>query len=149
MGNPSRQRSSVAHLFAALLAAVVGIGLSGCGGFVRRAVAGGVTLDGQPLEEAVILFVPLDAGGRKSGGPITAGRYELGKDVGLLPGRYRVEVADDPPIDPAMRPGQVKPRPRRKLPVAYSTSSPLAIEVTADGPVDFNFDLSSKPAGTP
>ena len=122
---------------------------TGCGGPVRRAVAGSVTLDGWPLEEAVILFVPLDAGGRKTGGPITAGRYEMGKDVGLLPGRYRVEVADDPPISPAMRPEQGKPAPRRTLPVVYSTSSPLAVEVTADGPADFSFNLSSKPAGTP
>jgi hypothetical protein len=122
---------------------------TGCGGPVRRAVAGSVTLDGLPLDEAVILFVPLDAGGRKSGGPIAAGRYEMGEDVGLLPGRYRVEVTADPPIDPSMRPGQVRPQARRKLPVVYSTSSPLAIEVTADGPVDFSFDLSSKPVGTP
>ena len=122
---------------------------AGCGGPVRRAVAGSVTLDGQPLEEALILFVPLDAGGRKTGGPIAAGRYEMGKEVGLLPGRYRVEVADDPPINPAMRPEQGKPQPRRKLPVVYSTSSPLTVEVTADVPADFSFNLSSKPAGTP
>jgi len=122
---------------------------AGCGGPVRRAVAGSVTLDGQPLAEALILFVPLDAGGRKTGGPIAAGRYEMGKEVGLLPGRYRVEVADDPPINPAMRPEQGKPQPRRKLPVVYSTSSPLTIEVTADGPADFSFDLSSKSPDTP
>lgn len=145
MGNPSRQRISVAHVFAALLAAVVGLGLSGCGGPVRRAVTGHVMLDGQPLDEAVILFVPLDAGGRKTGGRIETGRYALSKDVGLLPGRYRVEVADDPPIDPAMRPDRVKPRPRRQLPVAYSVASPLTVEVTADGPAEFEFQLTIKP----
>lgn len=129
--------------------AAVLVSSTGCGGPVRRAVAGSVTLDGQPLDEAVILFVPLDAGGRKTGGPIAAGRYAVGKDVGLLPGRYRVEVADDPPIDFALRPEHVKPRPRRTLPFLYSTSSPLAVEVTADGPVVFSFDLSSKPSATP
>lgn len=122
---------------------------TGCGGPVRRAVAGSVTLDGRPLDEAVILFVPLDAGGRKTGGPIAGGRYEMGSDVGLLPGRYRVEIADDPPIDPAMRPGQIRPQPRRNLPVVYSTSSPLAIEVTAGGVATFNFDLSGQPTGNP
>lgn len=122
---------------------------AGCGGPVRRAVAGSVTLDGRPLDEAVILFVPLDAGGRKSGGPIVAGRYEVREDVGLPPGRYRVEIADDPPIDPAMRPGQMKPQPRRNLPVVYSTSSPLAIDVTADGAADFSFALSTKPSPPP
>jgi hypothetical protein len=122
---------------------------AGCGGSVRRAVAGAVTLDGRPLDEAVILFVPLDAGGRKTGGPIAAGRYEMGQHVGLLPGRYRVEIADDPPIDPTMRPGQVKPQPRRKLPIVYSTSSPLTIEVGADDSADFDFELSSQPSVTP
>ena len=132
-----------------LLAAAVLVGNTGCGGPVRRAVAGSIAIDGQPLDEAVILFVPLDAGGRKTGGLIAAGRYEMSKAVGLLPGRYRVEVADDPPIDPAMRPEQIKPQPHRKLPVAYSTSSPLTIEVTADGPADFSFDLSSRSPDTP
>jgi hypothetical protein len=122
---------------------------AGCGGPVRRAVAGSVTLDGQPLEEALILFVPLDAGGRKTGGPIAAGRYEMGKEVGLLPGRYRVEVADDPPIDPGMRPDRVQPLPRRQLPVAYSVASRLTVEVTADGPAEFDFQLTMKPHAHP
>ena len=122
---------------------------AGCGGPVRRAVAGSVTLDGQPLDEAVIVFVPLDAGGRKTRSRIEGGRYELSRDVGLLPGRYRVEVADDPPIDPDMRPDQVKPRPRRQLPVAYSVASPLTVEVAADGLAEFDFQLTMKPSGNP
>ena len=145
----TRRHSSAGGVVVAWVSLVAAIFSAGCGGPVRRAVAGAVTLDGRPLDEAVILFVPIDAGGRKSGGPIVAGRYEVREDVGLPPGRYRVEIADDPPIDPAMRPGQIKPQPRRNLPVVYSTSSPLAIEVTADGAADFSFDLSSKPSPTP
>jgi hypothetical protein len=122
---------------------------AGCGGPVRRAVAGGVMLDGQPLDEAVIVFVPLDAGGRKTGGGIAAGRYAVPQEWGLLPGRYRVEIVDDPPLDPAMRPGQGKSRPRRKTPVLYSTSSPLTIEVGAEGSTDFDFNLFSNPTPTP
>lgn len=129
--------------------AVVLMNSAGCGRPVRRAVAGAVTLDGQPLEEAVVLFVPLDAGGRKTGAPIAAGRYAVPRDVGLLPGRYRVEITDDPPIDPAMRPDQVRQQARRRLPVSYSTSSPLAVEVTANGSTDFDFELVSKPGSTP
>jgi hypothetical protein len=122
---------------------------TGCGGQVRRAVAGTVTLDGQPLDQAVVQFVPLDAGGRKTGAPIAAGRYAVPQDVGLLPGRYRVEIADDPPIDPTMRPDQVRQQARRRLPVSYSTSSPLTVEVAANGSPDFDFELASKPAATP
>lgn len=148
-GCPSRTRRVLAHSVPALLAAVVGLGLSGCGGPVRRAVAGSVTLDGQPLDEAVIVFVPLGPGGRKTGGPIAAGRFAMSRDVGLLPGRYRVEVADDPPIDPGMRPDRMRPVPRRQLPVAYSVASPLTVEVTADGPAEFDFQLTMKPPAHP
>jgi hypothetical protein len=148
-GCPSRTRRVLTHSFPALLAAVVGLGLSGCGGPVRRAVAGSVTLDGQPLDEAVIVFVPLGPGGRKTGGPIAAGRFAMSRDVGLLPGRYRVEVADDPPIDPGMRPDRMRPLPRRQLPVAYSVASPLTVEVTADGPAEFDFQLTMKPPAHP
>ena len=129
-----------------LAAAIVS---AGCGGPVRRAVAGAVTLDGRPLDEAVVLFVPLDAGGRKTGAPIAAGRYAVPREVGLLPGRYRVEIAADPPIDPAMRPDQVRQQARRRLPVSYSTSSPLTVEVAANGSTDFDFELVSKPAAAP
>ena len=160
MGNPSRAlecqtvarqrgRSRSWPCLPYLLVTAVLVGNTGCGGPVRRAVAGGVTLDGQPLDEAVIVFVPLDAGGRKTGGPIAAGRFAMSRDVGLLPGRYRVEVTDDPPIDPAMRPDRVKPRPRRQLPVAYSVASPLTVEVTADGPAEFEFQLTMKPPAHP
>ena len=132
-----------------LLATAVLVGNAGCGGPVRRAVAGSVTLDGQPLDEAVIVFVPLAAGGRKTGGPIAAGRFAMSRDVGLLPGRYRVEVADDPPIDPGMRPDRVQPLLRRQLPVAYSVASPLTVEVMADGPAEFDFQLTMKPPAHP
>jgi hypothetical protein len=134
--------------FSAVLTAVL-LSSTGCGGPVRRAVAGAVTLDGRPLDDAVVLFVPLDAGGRKTGAPIAAGRYAVPQDVGLLPGRYRVEIADDPPIDPSMRPDQVRQQARRRLPVSYSTSSPLTVEVAANGSPDFDFELFSKPAATP
>jgi hypothetical protein len=141
--------SAVVRPVVAALVAGAALAAAGCGGPVRRAVAGSVTIDGQPLDEAVIIFVPLDADGRKTGGPILAGRYAMSKDVGLLPGRYRVEIADDPPIDPAMRPGAIQPRSRRRLPIAYSTASPLAVEITAGGETEFDFNLTSQPAAVP
>lgn len=133
----------------AALVAGVALAAAGCGGPARRAVAGGVTIDGQPLDEAVIMFVPLDAGMSKTGAKVVAGRYEVARDVGLLPGRYRVEISDDPPIDPAMRPGPSQPRRRRQLPIAYSIASPLAVEVAAGGETEFDFNLTSQPAAAP
>jgi len=130
---------------APVLAAAVLFGASGCGGPVRRAVAGSVTLNGRPLDGAVILFVPLAAGGRKTGGPISAGRYAFPQEVGLLPGRYRVEIVDDPPLDQAARPDKNSSRPGPTVPVAYSVASPLSIEITADGSAEFDFQLTTKP----
>jgi hypothetical protein len=66
-------------------------------------VRGQVTLDGQPLSEAVIVFVPLEAGIKKTGASIRGGAYELVEIDGLLPGKYRVEVVDDPPLTLAHR----------------------------------------------
>jgi len=141
---------AASRLVAAGLAMAVPIVAAGCGGAAKRAIAGGVTIDGQPLDEAVIMFVPLDVATSKTGAKVVGGRYEVTPDVGLLPGRYRVEVTDDPPIDPAMRPGASQPRPRRRLlPIAYSIASPLAVEIMAGGETEFDFNLTSQPAAAP
>ena len=149
---PIPDATSAGHAFWAPLApivvAAVLVGAGGCGGSVRRAVAGHITLDGRPLGEAVVMFVPLDEGGRKTGGQITDGRYAVPQDVGVLPGRYRVEIADDPPIE-MTGPAEKRPsRPTRQVPPAYSVASPLTIEITADGPAEFDFELTSKPTSS-
>lgn len=63
-----------------LIASVVTLGLAGCSKSDRPplgSVSGVVTLDGQPLAEALVLFTP-DAPGRTSRGVTGAdGRYEL------------------------------------------------------------------------
>lgn len=137
---------------AALLAITVLVGAAGCGGPTRRAITGSVSLDGQPIDEAVIMFVPLDARGRKTGAPITEGRFEVPRDVGLIPGRYRVEIAGDPPIHTAHQPRQtlLAPQSPRSLPIVYaSVNSPLSIEVVTHGETVFDFALMIQPPGTP
>jgi hypothetical protein len=126
------------------------LGGAGCGGPAKRAVSGDVTLEGKPLDEAVIMFVPLDIQAGKTGAAIKQGRYEVPREVGLLPGRYRVEIADDPPIDHAhMNPTSKQSAARRRLPVQYSIASPLAIDVGPTGPAKFDFPLTSKPSQSP
>ena len=141
--------AAVWPLITAFVVVAVTLVAAGCGGPVRRAVVGKVTLDGQPLDEAVIMFVPLEAGSRKTGARVVAGRYEVARVVGLSPGRYRVEFADDPPIDPSLRPDAVRQGLRRQLPVSYSIASPLAVEIRADGPGELDFTLTMKPTTTP
>jgi hypothetical protein len=126
---------------------------AGCGGPAVHAVSGQVTLDDQPLDEAVIMFVPLEGNSRKTGGRIEAGRYAVPRDVGLAAGRYRVEIVDDPPIDSHARPGRALPPARRRLPVLFATDSPLVVELVPGGNTGedtgedtvFDFDLQTSP----
>jgi hypothetical protein len=53
-------------------------------------VSGTVTLEGSPLNDGRVIFIPLDKQGSESGSPITNGEYKVPKDRGLLPGKYRV-----------------------------------------------------------
>lgn len=117
----------------------------GCQREQPRGIVGTVTLDSKPLDEAVILFVPLQPGQKKTGAPVIAGRYELAKEVGILPGNYRVEVADNPPLNGAThRDAMQRKSSRRPFPHRYSTDSPLTLELTSDGGNEFNFELESR-----
>ncbi len=125
----------------ALLGMVVAC-CAGCGGPTKHAAEGTVTLDGQPLTEARILFIPEMPGLKKTGSIVKAGRYRLPADVGLVPGVYQVQVVDDPPdIDPDLPAGQRQPR--RVFPESYATSTPLRLEIDERGQGNFDFKLQS------
>lgn len=144
------RRSVVRRSAAAALGIATVLGATACGGSSKRAISGTVTLEGKPLDEAVIMFIPLDIPAGKTGAAVKEGRYEVPRDVGLPPGRYRVEIADDPPIDHAAMGKPPQPSAtRRNLPVHYSVASPLSIDVTPSGPAEFDFPLTRKPLGTP
>jgi hypothetical protein len=124
---------------------LLALAATGCQREQPRGIVGAVTLDGKPLDEAVILFVPLEPGQKKTGAPIVDGRYELAKEVGILPGNYRVEVADNPPLNAAThRDAMQRKSSRRPFPHRYSTDSPLTLELTRDDDNEFNFELESR-----
>jgi len=113
-------------------------------------VEGAVTLDGAPVSEAVVMFIPLDPGRQKTGALITDGKYTLPAKDGLLPGKYRVEIVDAPPLssaphDPVAATQYLKKR--RVLPPRYAHQSPFQIEVAAgaQSPLAADYELSSKP----
>jgi hypothetical protein len=138
------------------------------------AANGQVTLDGRPLSEAVIVFIPLHDGARKTGAEVVAGRYELPSRDGLRPGCYRVEFIDQPVFDlPAAEAahrahdnkisGDVRKnnaanantavaaqahararQRRRELPARYTIDSPLSIEFVA-GRTTYDFALTTQP----
>jgi hypothetical protein len=129
---------------AALVVGCVGLSAAGCGP-VPTAVEGSVTLDGAPLDEAAVMFVPLEHGRSKTGALIENGKYKLPPNDGLLPGAYRVEIVDNGPVHP---PPNAKKR--RTLPPQYSHNSPFRIDVpsgtSATAPLVASFELKSKPS---
>jgi len=109
-----------------LAGALLLLAIAGCRP-APQGVQGTVTLDGQPLDEAAIHFVPVGQPGRKTGCEIRQGAFELPAADGLLPGKYRVEILDIPPLHTAHAPAGAPKR--RPFPHRYSHASPLHIAI--------------------
>jgi hypothetical protein len=115
----------------------------------RRAVSGAVTLDNKPLAAGNISFAPEDkTSGVQSGGPIVQGSYSLSVAAGLPPGKYLVRIFASPPESDSDDSAQV---PSKKqvifvdpIPPEYNVNSQQYIEVTENGPTQFDFAIQSK-----
>lgn len=122
--------------------------LSGCGqaGPKRYEVTGKVTYQGLPVEDGIISFEPLDGQGSKDGAQIQNGQYQIPRDKGLFPGRYRVSIiigdgttgAGDASPDAPRRP--VTPG-KERAPRAFNLDSQLVREITPDKPNTFDFEI--------
>lgn len=128
------------HLFLGALPVGIAFLAVGCGGNADLGtVKGKISLDGQPLVGAQILFQPKD--GRPSTGVTdTEGQYELlntRDSKGALIGAHTVRITmptEDEDGNPLSD--------RRVLPAKYNRESALTAEVKA-GSNTFDFDLSS------
>lgn len=77
----------------ALMLAVGGAALTGCGSGAVGTISGEVAIDGVPAETGTITFRPAEnPTGRGVGGALTAGRFEFPSDGGVKPGKYLVAV---------------------------------------------------------
>jgi hypothetical protein len=84
--------------------AIVGAALAGswgCGGgaiddLPGRALSGKVTLDDKPMEGGLITFLPESPGDPEktttASAQIAAGSFSVAPEVGLVAGRYKVQV---------------------------------------------------------
>jgi hypothetical protein len=99
-------------------------------------VTGTVTLDGQPLQEADIVFVPLDAALGPDAGQIHDGSFAFRAKAG----RKRVEIRTSRPfrINTAMGETTIW---KNHLPARYSSQSVLQAEVSAQGDNNFTYHL--------
>jgi hypothetical protein len=142
------QSKTIGRWFAILVVALVG----GCGpsGLELFPVEGQVKLDGRPLAEAGVMFLPVDKGPSAMGTTDSEGRFELMtvNAVGAPRGSYKVTIAKRKYVPP--KPGQPAP-PGGLVAEWYSPrqfANPETSGLTADvgdGTNDFQFELSSAP----
>lgn len=131
-------RGSLTTLIVAC-SSVLGLAISGCGGSKEALpdlgqVSGTVTLNGQPLSDARVLFIP-DNGPASAAITDQTGRYELlfkSGDKGAVIGRHEVQISTD--LEGTMNPQD------EKVPAKYNQSSTLTQSVQA-GENTINFDL--------
>ena len=122
--------------------------LMGCGGGDDPPlvpVSGIVTLDGQPLAEANVQFVPASGWG-SLGRTDETGRYELlyrGREKGATPGRHQVQIStriepDGDSADPVIQQGR-----EESVPAKYNAYSTLEADVEPGSDVELDFKLES------
>jgi hypothetical protein len=143
-----------------LLLAVVPVALITLphGWYVRRPVpprtipvSGIVTLDGQPLEFATVIFFPVDPNGRAALGVTDSigrfwsqthigGRNKHKLVSGALPGFYRVTLERSGRVD-----DWYPPKPPADVPEKYTDvdTSGMGVEVTVGGPNVFALSLTT------
>ncbi len=131
------------HLLAAMLACL------GCsaGGPEIAYVAGRVTMDGKPLANASVIFIPED--GRPAGAKTDAdGNYVLNFDQsrrGAMPGKNIVRITTQREAEQDENGKVVVPASRETIPMEYNAASTLEFTVEPKKKNVANFSL--KPGG--
>ena len=131
------------------------VALAGCGGSIdglpREAVAGTVTLDGQPLAAGAIQFFPATKAGGvavSAGSPVEDGQFSIARDYGLVPGTYKVAInAAESENGDSKTKGQKRKKSASSkdiIPAKYNTQTILTAEIEKGGSAGLKFDLQSK-----
>lgn len=136
---------SASWLLRSAMSAAAAIMLTGCGGGNVAEVTGTVTLDGQPLPNAVVEFSPATEGqGTPSYGRTDAsGTFTLqytSDQPGAEVGEYRVSITTQTSGDPDAEPPI--PEQPELVPAKYNWETELRETVVA-GVNTFTFDLDS------
>jgi hypothetical protein len=112
-----------------------------------------VTLDGRPLTQGVIRFVPAEGtAGPQASVEIAGGMFSVDDTHGPVVGQHRVEIVstdnggfamDDETAVQRLQAEGVKRIEAVRVPAVYNTQSELVASVTAEGPNQFKFDLTT------
>ena len=139
---PEKKRTGTRLALIGLLlhssAAAGSIFMAGCNnaGPQTYPVVGTVTLDGQPLKEADILFLPLDPALGPDAGQIRDGRFAFRAKAG----RKRVEIRTSRPVRINTAMGETTIW-KNSLPARYNSQSTLQADVTPQGLNKFTYEL--------
>lgn len=135
-----------------LILAVLTLCFVGCSGGPDDApetipVSGTVTLDGAPLSDARVTFVPDGAGQAASGPTDSSGKFTLTTNglTGAPAGKYKVSVSSSAP-EPMPGVDDAAENAQAAIPAKYSNAaeSGLTADVPVGGDNEFTFELSSK-----
>ena len=126
--------------------AVLALSIVGCGQSEMVPITGTVTLNGQPAEQAEVMFNPKTTGRFASGVTDASGKFMLSTakpNDGAMPGEYVVTLAEYYPPDkpPALpRGGGLLPS---RFPPNFGdpAKSPLTAKVERGGKNEFSFDV--------
>lgn len=124
------------------------LALTGCSG-QRADVSGSVRLDGQPVDEGSIQFIPVEGtAGPGAGGIIKDGRYHITRDKGVTAGKNRVELrafrkSGRKVQDPTGLPGVKAEERVQAFPPEYNDRSTVVKEVRS-GSNTIDFDVHTR-----
>jgi hypothetical protein len=137
------------RLFVALASALL---VAGCGGGDgKEAVSGSITLKSKTFPDGgLVTFEPLENQGTAAPAVVTGGKYDVPRQNGLKPGRYRVwmtagdgktavnPVSSDQPPGPG---GGANIVSKDLVPAAWGRDSKQEVTVKAGGPNVFDFNI--------
>jgi hypothetical protein len=138
-------------VFTPCAACVLAVLLAGCnrGGLNLAPAEGVVTLDGEPVADAGVMFTPVDPklGPPASGATDAEGRFTLitANRPGAIIGEHRVAISKSDVLAIPQRRGLPLYKTKDLVPPKYGSAETSGLTATvADDDNDFKFDLSSK-----
>lgn len=118
----------------ALLLGILATLLIGCGKPAPNIVSGSVTMNGTPVEQGEIMFLPSDGKGTVAAGPIVNGAYSMECQPGDK--SVKITATKEQGIAPDGLPNYVS-----YIPAKYNTKTTLTAKVAAGNKDKFDFDL--------
>src|SRR4051812_40593702 len=114
----------------------------------RDAILGTVNVDGAPLDSGHISFHPTEGQATSGGSVIKGGKYWVPREGGLVAGKYRVAINAPAPGTGGQGaktgpPGESVAPPNELIPPEWNTASERYIEIKAEGPFFFPFEVST------